>query len=151
MKFKIIPSQQTPPASQALIDFDESNKMFEKFLSFARVQHNCVGLAANQTRIVKHPLYSERLSLPFFAMKRMYWWDLIVNPEISEYVGKPEEKTEGCLTWIGKKIVALRYPEIHVEYKNIIGQYKRESLTGIEAQIFQHEYNHLMGIEEKVI
>ena len=151
MKFKIIPNQQTPKINPYGYDlFPEliigNNKLHVKFLSFASRQFNCVGLAANQVK-----LDGIRLIENFFAIKINNFWDIIINPVILEYYGKKEIKKETCLTWLGKIIEAERYPTISVEYYNLKGEFKNKIVTGFEAQIWQHEYNHLIGIEEKFI
>jgi peptide deformylase len=150
MKFKIIANQQTPKieslTTENNIYKNRDYKLLTKFLSFARRQHNCVGLAANQVSCD-----GERIMKPFFAIKDDRWWDIIIQPEILKYHGEKEEKIEGCLTWLGKKIVVKRYPEIDVEYYNLKGEFISKKIFGLAAQIWQHEYNHLMGIEEKFL
>jgi peptide deformylase len=146
MKFKIIPNEQTPEITiftdpQMLII--KQKKFLIKFLSFARRQHNCAGLAANQVS-----LDGDRIMERFFAIKIGHFWDLVINPEIIDYFGKPVIKKEGCLTWLGKTIIVKRHPEIRVKYYNIKGELFDKNINGFEAQIWQHEYNHLMGIAE---
>lgn len=145
MKFKIIPNERTPKANDILFQKDIKLKLFEKFLSFASRQHNCVGLAANQVS-----LNGERIRKPFFAIKYNHFWDIVLKPKILKYVGAGEEKKESCLTWIGKDIIVMRWLHIEVEYYNLKGEFIKENITGIKAQIFQHEYNHLMGVLENV-
>ena len=144
MKFKIIANEQTPRTTEK-VDLSNDFKMLDKFLSFARRQYNCVGLASNQVS-----LKGVRINKSFFALLDNNFWDIYINPEIVKYIGKKEEKIEGCLTWLGKDIIADRYPEIVVEYQKLNGEFKAETISGFKAQIFQHEYNHLMGIAEKV-
>lgn len=153
MKLKIIPNQQTPKIELTIPPLSLSNqerKLLEKFLWFSRNQFNCAGLAANQVSVD-----GKRIIEPFFSIKnmesRLPFWELIIHPEIQEYIGKPETKTEGCLTWIGKDIIAERYPEIIVIFFNLKEERIQKKLSGFYAQVFQHEYNHLMGVEEKVV
>lgn len=145
MKFKVIPNQQTPKVGETVV-LPNDKKLLEKFISFARLRKNCAGLAANQVS-----MNGERIMKPFFAIKNDHRWELILNPGIIEYIGEPEEKIEGCLTWLGRKIAVERYPSIEVEYVNLKNYRVHETLTGFQAQVFQHEYNHLMGIEEKFL
>ena len=59
---------------------------------------------------------------------------------------------EGCLTWPGKKIVADRYPLVTATYFTIDGEYVNgEEFAAFDAQVFQHEYDHLDGIVEKMV
>jgi peptide deformylase len=149
MKFRIIPNQQTPKVEliKNIDTFLKDNfNMLEKYLSFAKRQHNCVGLAANQVS-----LKNERIMYKFFAIKEKHFWDIKINPEIIKYKGKAEEKIEGCLTWLGKKLSVKRYKEIEVKYFNLKGEYIKEIITGNEAQVWQHEIDHLNGVEERFI
>jgi len=145
MKFKIIPNEQTSKCID-IVNLETDKKLLEKFLSFSMRQYNCAGLAANQVS-----LDNNRIMKSFFTICFNHHWDIIINPEIIEYIGESEQKIEGCLTWLGKKIIAERYSEIHVSYYNIKGLKIVATIIGYEAQIWQHEYNHLMGIEEKFL
>ena len=143
MKFKVIPNEQTPKCTE-LINLEEDRKMLEKFWSFARRQHNCAGLASNQCSCK-----GERIMKPFFAIKVDNRWDIIIEPQILNYIGKKEVMIEGCLTWLGKKIRAERHPTVDVSYTNLKGEKIERQVKGFEAQVWQHEYNHLMGVEEE--
>jgi len=149
MKFKIIPNEQTPETISILSVYEWiflNKKLLEKFLSFASRQHNCAGLAANQVSVD-----GERIMRSFFAIKDGHFWDMVIEPYISIYKGEGEDKTEGCLTWLGRKIIAKRWSSIDVRYWNLKGEFIKKSVVGLQAQIWQHEYNHLMGIEEKFL
>lgn len=149
MKFKIIANEQTPAVKDSkfvLRLLDEDKKMLIKFLSFARRQYNCCGLAANQVSCD-----GERIMEKFFAIKVGHVWDLVLCPLIKQYNGKKEIKEEGCLTWLGKTIRAERFPRIKVWYYNLRGELIEREIEGFEAQIWQHEYNHLLGIKEEII
>ena len=148
MKFKIIANEQTPAIKILAFDkiaLEYDKQKLVKFLSFASRQFNCCGLAANQVS-----LDGERIMGNFFAIKVGHVWDLVICPEILAYNGKPTTEREGCLTWLGKAIVAKRYPNIDVTYYNIKGEKFVRTISGFEAQIWQHEYNHLRGIKEVI-
>jgi len=150
MKFKIIPNEQTPfvtigHSSEYFMQNKESYKLLIKFLSFASRQFNCAGLAANQVSC-----NGLRIMEIFFAIKVGRVWDLVICPEIIIYHGKPKIEEEGCLTWLGKTIIAERYSSISVKYYNLKGEFITRKIDGFEAQIWQHEYNHLMGIAEVI-
>lgn len=146
MKFKIIPNEQTPklPESRFISYlFNEKKLMLVKFMSFAQRQKNCTGLAANQVSCD-----GKRIMERFFAIKVNHWWDIVIDPQIISYIGKPVIKTEGCLTWLGKSFEVERYPEIKVRYYNLKGEMFQKNITGFEAQVWQHEYDHLCGVAE---
>jgi len=69
-----------------------------------------------------------------------------INPKI---VGKPAEhikRQEGCLSYPGLFVTIARSSEIDVEFYNEQGELKQITLSGITAQCFQHELDHLNGI-----
>ena len=154
MIFKIIPNSQTPKVIEVhrplegLLKYDY--KMLEKFLYFAIRQYECAGLAANQVEVGTKKK-RERIMEPFFAMRKGLSWELILHPRIHRYSGKKEKKTESCLTWLGKEMVVSRWPRIKVTYYTIKGEIIEEELTGHEAQVFQHEYDHLLGTIEEMV
>ena len=146
--FEIIPDQQTPKVTE-VISIGENRELFLEFLEFAKQQHNAVGLAANQCN-----LNGERFNQRIFAIKHLKdgSWRLIIDPVVSEYVGMKELKLEGCLTWCGKAVLAERFRAIKVNYYNIDGDFHENELYyGFDAQIWQHEINHLDGIPETIV
>jgi peptide deformylase len=149
MKFEIIPDQQTPCVFELIHDFEINKEIFKTFLEFAAGHRNAVGLAANQCS-----LDDERFMQNVFALRNLKenTWKLIINPKIDKYFGMIEPKLEGCLTWVGKSILADRYRAINVSYDDIDGNHHiNVLLKGFEAQIFQHEINHLNGVKENVV
>ena len=150
MKFKIISNEHTPNIIENINPniFEDKKDLLVKFLSFSRRQHHCAGLASNQCSVGTKKIQN-RIKVPFFAMKNGLSWDLFIHPRIIEYKGEEKEVLEKCLTWIGKVLITKRYPEIDTEYYNIKGELIKKTFKGYEAQIFQHEYDHLLGIEEK--
>lgn len=71
------------------------------------------------------------------------------NPKI---LNKSEQLTylcggEGCLSVPIKKDGYIYRPhEIDVQYQNDKGQIIKEKLNGVEAIVFQHEFDHLKGV-----
>jgi peptide deformylase len=53
---------------------------------------------------------------------------------------------EGCLSvrWLYGEV--LRYKKCTIEYYNEFGEKKQKGASGLLAQIFQHEIDHLEGI-----
>lgn len=154
MNFSIIPNQQTPKVPE--IDDVQSFVLGNKdkilgFLRFAESLTNACGLAANQTNLEK-----DRFMLRLFALMDLKdrSWRIIIDPVIEEYIGYGMFKSEGCLTWVGKQIIAKRNIAIRVSYYEYDGdnlsERKTEVVKGFEAQIWQHEISHLNGVEEQV-
>ncbi len=78
-------------------------------------------------------------------------WSLKIYPKIVKYVGILEKKLEGCLTWRGSLVLSDRYRAVEVEYYDLDGNYKTEFIIGFDAQIWQHEVNHLNGVVETIV
>jgi peptide deformylase len=78
--------------------------------------------------------------------------DLITafNPQIIEKRAPSFQAEEGCLTWPGKRIHAMRYSGVTVEYETAGGAIHIHGAEGFEAQVWQHEINHLDGVAEDV-
>jgi len=154
MNFEIIPDEQTPRLPEILfnqmIDYINLHRTeLEEFLKFAETQTTAVGLATNQCS-----LDGERFDVRAFALRDLFkhTWSLVIDPYIVENVGLKEEKAEGCLTWKGRKILADRYRGVKVDYFTLDGEkIEGELHHGFEGQIWQHEINHLNGVEEVVV
>ena len=162
MMFRIILSEQTPAVPKVDGDVKEfitqKKEMLDAFLEYASGLKTAVGLAANQTSVQeigdKGAVNSaERLMLRCFAIMNLKdrSWRLIIDPVITEYIGAKFTKSEGCLTWPQKKIIAERNIAVKVSYYTLDGEkVENEIYRGFEAQIWQHECNHLNGVEERV-
>lgn len=70
----------------------------------------------------------------------------IFNPKI---VASSEETTlakEGCLSYPGLWLSIKRPASITASYQNVDGEYIVEEFSGLPARIFQHEYDHMLGL-----
>jgi len=149
--FEIIPNEQTPKVPEIVdIDafFEEHRQVLEDFLDFASTRPNAAGLAGNQVS-----LNGERFMLRVFAHKDMLdgVWRLVIDPEIISYEGMKEIKVEGCLTWKNRMVIAERSRGVSVSFYNINGEsHNNEFHKGFDGQVFQHEINHLNGVEEQI-
>ena len=54
---------------------------------------------------------------------------------------------EGCLSWPGLWLKVKRPIWIEVEYENENGEHTKNKLKGLEARVFQHEYDHMEGTD----
>lgn len=153
MEFTVIPNEQTPAIplvqDEFIKDYIETNREeLHAFLEYAKTRHDAVGLAANQTA-----LDGERFMVRAFALRNMVTreWRVVVDPVITKTLGLQQWKAEGCLTWKGQTIVAQRWEGVEVSYYDMDGEYHEgEVYKDFDAQIWQHEVNHLNGIEEDV-
>jgi len=121
-------------------DFEQVKKDADKMKKIM-VDNHGIGLAAPQVGILKR----------FFIMKdyRLKGIVLIINPQVI----KPSEKIgtfrEGCLTYPGTEFIIKRPKQVLVSWFNSEGVEMHRKLSGKEAQVFQHEFDHLDGISCK--
>tara|TARA_R110000868_G_scaffold76573_2_gene220073 strand:- start:14373 stop:14930 length:558 start_codon:yes stop_codon:yes gene_type:complete len=149
-EFRVIPDEQTPktPTIEDVEAFIEEHKeLIAEFKLEAQVTSNAIGLAANQCE-----LNGERLNLRMAAIKdvRNHETRIAIDPVITKAYGMLRTKIEGCLTWKGRSIVADRYHFVDVEFYTPDGEFHQETHKGFQAQVWQHEINHLNGVEEDV-
>jgi len=149
--FKIIKNEQTPASSKMLDEkqWIENNGLFlNSFVCFCRSQKKAAGLASNQIAF-----NGKRIFDRFFCIReggRGENWIPIINPIIKEFVGESSPMEEGCLTWPGKKIIANRHNKIIVSFYKYNGDFVDDKIIdGYEAQVWQHEVDHLDGKTEE--
>ncbi|MBC7581725.1 peptide deformylase [Aeromicrobium sp.] len=109
-----------------------------------------VGLAAPQvgkslalTVIHVQPTESRPDVLPFEAV--------LINPIITKYSGQQSDMWEGCISGGSSGTADLfaktpRNNSIEVTYLDERGKKRHEKFKGLQAQIVQHEVDHLNGI-----
>jgi len=95
-------------------------------------EHNGIGISAPQIG----------------SNKRFFWMkdEFVVDPKIIKISPAMFESIEGCLSLPKREFRLLRSPAIVVEYYTLIGLKITRLLTGVEAVIFQHEFDHLFGV-----
>ena len=71
---------------------------------------------------------------------------VFINPQIIEEEGDEWAFSEGCLSIPNINEDVYRNKTIHVEYVDENFEKKKESLSGLAARIFQHEYDHIEGV-----
>lgn len=69
----------------------------------------------------------------------------IFNPKILAYSKKTKQFFEGCLSIPNYYGEVVRPIGVTVFYMDEAGNTIKKKLTGLEAWIFQHEYDHLQG------
>ena len=69
----------------------------------------------------------------------------VINPELVEVSGEPEEMMEGCLSVPDLWFPVLRYPRAVVRGTDIDGNEIVIEGEGLMAQALQHECDHLDG------
>jgi peptide deformylase len=149
-EWEILLRKQTP-AVQKVHDplnwIKENEELLYSFKKYAAGLGNAIGLAANQ--VARN---GEHLLMPFFAFIANGSWQIAVNPVVDEAIGQPAELQERCLSWPGETLAALRFGTLYVSYWTEEGVFmERKHITRLEAQVFQHELDHLNGVPERIV
>lgn len=71
----------------------------------------------------------------------------VFNPEILEVSNNQILAEEGCLSVPGLWIKVKRPEIIKVRYFTFKGEEIKATLSGITSRVFQHEYDHMLGIQ----
>ena len=102
--------------------------------------HNGVGLSANQIGI------EERV---FVMISDMELQETITcfNPKIIKESKDKVVMEEGCLSYPELFLEISRPSSIVVKYEDESKEKYKKKLTGFIARIFQHEYDHMEGID----
>ncbi len=151
MYVNLILFQQTPEVTK-YNDYDEwinaegqevVTEQLESFLKFGKTRKNMLGLAANQISID-----GIRFNANCFIDNFEDRMRIVIQPKIISYEGEISTKLERCLTWPRKRLVSKRYESVIVEYYDTENIKYQKEVTGLEAQLWQHEIDHLNGVEE---
>jgi peptide deformylase len=104
------------------------------------IQHHKNAAALAHAQITTNPYRF------FVVNKLLFGMSIVVNPKIIE-CSNLYEVEEGCLSFPEREsILTERFKNIRVGYYDMSFQYFEEYLEGLPAQVFQHEMDHLNGI-----
>ncbi|CEM18852.1 unnamed protein product [Vitrella brassicaformis CCMP3155] len=101
-----------------------------------------VGLAAPQVGINKRLMVFN----PSGRMRRKDSEMILLNPQIVDQSLQKDVMDEGCLSFPDMNGPVTRSMEITVQYNTLDGKSTKRTLSGWEARIFQHEYDHIDGV-----
>ena len=99
---------------------------------------NGIGLSANQIGIM------ERVFVMYSDIKNKKTMVCFV-PRIVSFSDEEIVMEEGCLTFPGLWLKVSRPDGIEVIYEDENGEKQEKAMFGLEARIFQHEYDHMEG------
>ena len=101
--------------------------------------YNGIGLSANQCGVM------ERVFVMYSDVKKK---EIIAcfNPKIVSESDEEVFMDEGCLTFPGLWLKIKRPDGIEVTYEDENGEKQERAMFGLECRIFQHEYDHMEGI-----
>lgn len=137
---------ESEPVAFAVIDsgaavLDKDTNELIAALKDYIIENDGLGMAAIQLGVAKR----------VFVMRRPFSSDnllVVINPRIRRGEGH-STKGEGCFSMPDTPGEAMvrRFSRIFVDYTDEDGvTYEDEMLVGMDARIFQHEYDHLQGI-----
>lgn len=137
-------SDDHPKLSVPLNEFDVTQigtpeiQKFIQQLKLTMKTYNGVGLSANQCGF----------SFRMFVMGAGDFETVCINPRIVDLSEDAVlvRKREGCLSYPGLFLYVPRYENVQVEYTDESGQVINTWLSGITAQVYQHELDHMNGI-----
>ena len=102
--------------------------------TLAAHKEHCVGMAAN--------MIGERRAI--IAIAEGNELTAMLNPVIVKKSPRTYKTTEGCLSIPGEREVE-RHEWVEVKYRDINWNREKRKFTGFEAEIVQHEMDHLEG------
>jgi len=100
------------------------------------IENGGVGLAAPQVGIRKR----------IFIMGNFQKLVACINPKIVTLSEDRVLDFEGCLSFPDLFMKVRRAATCTVQYQLVDGEVVERELTGIEARVFLHEYDHLIGV-----
>ena len=121
--------------------FDYDLKQLSKRMFKLMYASRGVGLAAPQVGINKRLMVVNWDGDPTKTKSEL----VLCNPRSIEVSGTAEVEVEGCLSFPGFTAEVGRADAIVVEFLTVKGKPRRLELSGWEARVFQHEYDHLDG------
>ena len=70
----------------------------------------------------------------------------LINPKLIKIDDQTDNQWEGCLSIPGMLGLVRRYARVGYEGYDMQGALIKKEVEGLHARVFQHEYDHLMGI-----
>ena len=104
------------------------------------IYHNGIGISANQIGIWERA---------FAMVKDLENNEVMVcfNPRIIKSYSKEVEMEEGCLSYPELFLKVKRPDKIVVKYEDENKKTHKMKLSGLASRVFQHEYDHMEGID----
>jgi len=122
----------------------QSQELIGRMISTAR-QHDGLGLAAPQVGLpLRIFVMADAKHANVRASERNF--EAVINPRIITKSQRTDVELESCLSIPGYAVEVTRCQAVRVEYTNAEGVLVENLLTGMQARIFQHEFDHLNGI-----
>lgn len=123
----------------------ETRKLIDEMVETMDVSEG-IGIAAPQIHhsirlfVIRQPILKEDNKLELGEVK------VFINPELSSYSLESWKAPEGCLSIPSIRAEVERPKEVVVEYTSIHGDRIKEQVSGWEARVIMHEYDHIQGV-----
>ncbi|MDD2887089.1 MAG: peptide deformylase [Aliarcobacter sp.] len=124
---------------------DETQKIISIMLETLK-KSNGVGLAAPQISISKQIMIISSKPNDRYPNAPLMEELVLINPKIIKTSKGKNKDWEGCLSIPGIRAQVPRYNKIEVKYKTVENEKKTIVFKDFVARIFQHEYDHLIGL-----
>lgn len=139
------PALSTPSADVIVATDDDRNYLLElaSNLSDTICAHKALGLAAVQIGVpVRMFVMRKDMNKETTADNLTY----VVNPVVIETESTCEVAIEGCLSFTGVAVPVRRPLAVRVSYVQLDGTPVVDTLRGLAARCFLHEFDHLNGV-----
>lgn len=154
-QLKIIkaPDNRLNKHAQNITNFKKIKKHLEEFIEnliHTMITHDGCGLASTQVEdqpqfeLKEHHNYRAQPNI--IICKPNDKIIVAINPQILEYSNETDCCTEGCLSIPKQTDEIPRSTSIIAQYQNIEGETVIRKFEQFEARVFQHEYDHTIGI-----
>jgi len=134
MKYNLVDS--THPAlktrTKQIVSPSRELKLLVADLKYLVYKHEALGIAANQV--------GSLVSVCLVLNK------IMINPRIEVIDQTLIPSNEGCLSFPGHLVDAMRFKKIKVNYLNEHFKVVNEEMQGIYSIVAQHEIDHLNGV-----
>lgn len=135
---EILHANRIAPATKEVVDFSEIQSKLELLRQVCE-EGNGIGLTSTQIGLEEKMFVMKRSS----GVDTGHWINAI-NPSYKPIKDEGFIKTtEGCLSVPKINLLIRRWKTIAAKWYDENGQEQVETLTGMDAVVFQHEHDHL--------
>lgn len=125
------------PCTKDVKKFDQALLDIKKEMQELCERTNGIGLSASQVGL------EERL---FIFQRENGNWVLVCNPKMVPQKNEGLQRhVEGCLSVPNEAFEVRRWAKVNASWQDENGNFVEEELSGRNAQVFQHEFDHLVA------
>lgn len=139
---EVLRQQAMPIDDFASAEFHELINIMHRVM----VEANGVGIAAPQIGVSQQVVIIASRPTPRYPQAPEIAPIVMVNPRFEVVDAEMIKDWEGCLSVPGVRALVPRYRAIDVVFQNPQGGIERLALQAFPARVFQHEYDHLLGM-----